>query len=152
MDPSTTDRMTDPGIERRNTGYAIDLLLEREPYTDGGNPFNFSTLLAGSEGTLAFSTAIKLNLVPLPPPVKGLLCVHMESLGQAFEGNLVALEHGPVAIELMDDKVIARTEGNLTQSRNRFFIQGLPAAVLMVEFADMSEEAIRKRATELESA
>src|SRR6478672_6379385 len=63
-------------IERRNTGYAIDLLLEQAPFTAGGEDFNFCTLLAGSEGTLAFLTEIKLKVVPLPPREAGLLCVH----------------------------------------------------------------------------
>src|SRR5687768_18388372 len=51
-------------VERRNTGYAIDLLLETAPFTAGGPDFNFCTLIAGSEGTLAFITEIKLNVVP----------------------------------------------------------------------------------------
>ena len=56
-----------PEINRRNTGYAIDVLLESEPFTEGKEAFNFCKLLAGSEGTLAFSTKIKLNLLDLPP-------------------------------------------------------------------------------------
>ena len=39
--------------------------------------FNFCKLLAGSEGTLAVTTEIKLNLVPLPPANKALVCVHL---------------------------------------------------------------------------
>src|SRR6478735_30543 len=60
-------------IERRNTGYAVDVLLESAPFTAGGNDFNFCELIAGSEGTLAFLTEIKLNVVPLPPKENGLL-------------------------------------------------------------------------------
>ncbi|MFL5811066.1 MAG: FAD-binding oxidoreductase, partial [Flavisolibacter sp.] len=54
-------------VERRNTGYAVDILLESSPFTAGGPDFNFCQLIAGSEGTLAFITEIKLNLVPVPP-------------------------------------------------------------------------------------
>ncbi len=53
----------DKSIYRRNTGYAIDLLLETEFFTDTNNQFNFSKLICGSEGTLGFITEIKLNLV-----------------------------------------------------------------------------------------
>ncbi len=60
----------DPDIPRRNTGYAIDILLNTEIFSDSDKKFNFSKLIAGSEGTLAFVTEIKLNLVPLPPEHK----------------------------------------------------------------------------------
>lgn len=56
----------DKSIHRRNTGYAIDLLLETEPFTATDEQFNFCKLIAGSEGTLCFITEIKLNLEPLP--------------------------------------------------------------------------------------
>ena len=59
----------DPEIKRRNTGYALDLLLNTQPFHPEGDLFNFSKILAGSEGTLAFTTEIKLNLVELPPKV-----------------------------------------------------------------------------------
>ncbi len=58
-------------VERRNTGYAVDMLLETAPFTAGGEDFNFCKLIAGSEGTLAFITEIKLNVVPLPAPRSG---------------------------------------------------------------------------------
>ncbi|HTM92446.1 MAG TPA: FAD-binding oxidoreductase, partial [Flavisolibacter sp.] len=67
-------------VERRNTGYAVDILLESAPFTAGGPDFNFCNLIAGSEGTLAFITEIKLNVVPLPPKELGLLCVHFNSI------------------------------------------------------------------------
>ena len=34
-------------IERRNTGYALDLLVETAPFMAGGDDFNFCTLIAG---------------------------------------------------------------------------------------------------------
>ena len=71
----------DRKIPRRNTGYALDILLNTEPFTNSSViPFNFSALIAGSEGTLMFMTEIKLNLVPLPPKEKALICVHCHTL------------------------------------------------------------------------
>ncbi|MBN1159045.1 MAG: FAD-binding protein [Bacteroidales bacterium] len=125
----------DPLVKRRNTGYALDLLLEMIPFTAGGIPFNFCTLLAGSEGTLAFITELKLNLVPLPPGEKGLVCIHFQTLEEALEANLVCLEHGPRAVELMDRTILDCTKANIEQRRNRFFLQGDPGAILIVEFA-----------------
>jgi len=52
----------DKAIKRRNTGYALDILLDTEPFSCEKNPFNFAKLIAGSEGTLMFITEIKLSL------------------------------------------------------------------------------------------
>jgi len=119
----------DQSLRRRNTGYAIDLLLETEVFSEQKTPFNFSKLLAGSEGTLAFTTSIKLNLVPLPPQAKALVCVHFETIRQSLEANLIALKHHPVSIELMDKTVMDLTKENIEQRKNRFFVQGDPGAI-----------------------
>ncbi|HJX71734.1 MAG TPA: FAD-linked oxidase C-terminal domain-containing protein, partial [Bacteroidales bacterium] len=134
----------DPVVKRRNNGYAIDLLLESDPFSGNGVPFNFCKLIAGSEGTLAFITEIKLNLVPLPPPHKGLICAHFESLEQAFQANLIALKHHPGAIELMDKFILECTKANIEQRKNRFFIKGEPEAIMIVEFARNSMEEIEE--------
>ncbi len=141
----------DKEIERRNTGYALDLLLESEAFTPGAEPFNFCRLLAGSEGTLAFTTEIKLNLVPLPPKEKALVCIHFNSLQDAFKGNLLALKHNPVAIELMDKTVLDLTKDNIEQNKNRFFVEGDPFAILIVEFAFETREEILQSAKAMET-
>jgi len=123
----------DPEIKRRNTGYALDLLLDTEPF-GGSKSFNFCKLLAGSEGSLAFFSEIKLNLVDIPPKEVLLLCVHTNTLKEAFTGNLVALKHKPSSVELMDSIILELTKGNIEQNKNRFFIEGNPAAILIVEF------------------
>jgi len=140
-----------PSIHRRNTGYAIDLLLETDPFTGNGVPFNLSKLLAGSEGTLAFSTEIKLNLVPLPPKQKAVICVHCHTVAEALEGNLIALKYNPGAIELMDKAIMDCTKDNITQRKNRFFIEGDPGAILIIEFARETEEEILALARDLEN-
>lgn len=140
----------DPSIKRRNTGYALDLLAKSNPFEENGEPFNFCKLLAGSEGTLAFTTAIKLNLIPLPPKTKGLVCVHFDKLEDAFHANLIALKHQPGAIELMDNVILQQTKDNLTQRKNRFFIDGDPAAILIIEFARNTREEILSIADAME--
>ncbi|MFC2101331.1 FAD-binding and (Fe-S)-binding domain-containing protein, partial [Bacteroidota bacterium] len=137
-------------IKRRNTGYALDLLLDTAPFGSEDQLFNFSKLIAGSEGTLAFITEIKLNLVPLPPKVKGLICVHLETLHEALKANLIALKHNPGAIELMDHVIIDCTKDNLSQRENRFFIEGDPGAILIIEFARDSKEEIIEISNSLE--
>src|SRR5690606_31405986 len=73
-----------PSIIRRNTGYALDLLLETSPFTAGKEPFNFCKLIAGSEGTLALITEIKLNTVPVMPPEIGLACLHFNTVDESL--------------------------------------------------------------------
>ncbi|MFZ4740742.1 MAG: FAD-binding and (Fe-S)-binding domain-containing protein [Bacteroidales bacterium] len=140
----------DKSLERRNTGYAIDFLMDMQPFSEAGAEFNFSKLLAGSEGTLAFSTEITLNLVPLPPKDVALVCIHCNSLKDALKGNIIALKHNPVAIELMDDIIMDCTKDNIEQRKNRFFIEGNPKAMLIVEFAMESKVAILQAADKLE--
>ncbi len=141
----------DRRIKRRNTGYAVDLLMDSAPFSEEGEDFNFCKLLAGSEGTLAFTVEIKLNLLPLPPKVKGLVCVHFEKLEHAFQANLIALKHHPGAIELIDRVILEQTKDNIGQRRNRFFIRGEPAAILIIEFARESKEEILTIARAMEA-
>jgi FAD/FMN-containing dehydrogenase len=131
-------------------GYAIDVLLDSEVFTEGGEPFNFCKLLAGSEGTLAFSHRIKLNVIPLPPKYKGLICAHFETLEESLLGNLVALKHKPTAIELMDDIILQCTKENIEQNKNRFFVKGDPGALLMIEFSYETEKELNDTAASLE--
>jgi FAD/FMN-containing dehydrogenase/Fe-S oxidoreductase len=140
----------DRRIHRRNTGYALDLLLESDIFDSASeHRFNFCNLLAGSEGTLAIATEIKLNLVNLPPASKALVCVHLRERNEAFRANLVALKHNPAAVEMMDNRILELTEGNLSQRENRFFLDGKPGAILIVEFARDSTEDLGKAAEAL---
>ncbi|MBC7688677.1 MAG: FAD-binding protein [Aquabacterium sp.] len=138
-------------IERRNTGYAVDVLLDSAPFTAGEQDFNFCKLIAGSEGTLAFITGIKLNVSPLPPKETGLLCVHFNSIDESLRANLVALKYKPSASELIDHYILECTKDNIEQSKNRFFVQGDPGAILVIEFARATREEIIEIAGRVEA-
>ena len=129
-------------VERRNTGYAIDMLLEKAPFVAGMPDFNFCELIAGSEGTLAFITEIKLNVVPLPPKETGLLCIHFNSIDESLRANLIALKYKPSASELIDHYILECTKDNIEQRKNRFFVQGDPGAILVIEFVKNTREEI----------
>ncbi len=148
---TTRDKITEmypeKAVVRRNMGYAVDFLMETDPFTGNGKPFNFAKLLAGSEGTLAFTTAIKLNLIPLAPPIKCVVPAHFATLEEALEANILILKHKPSAIELMDDIIMNCTKESLSQRENRFFIEGDPQAILMIEFAAHSREQIEESYT-----
>lgn len=127
-------------IQRRNTGYALDLLARMKPFDPNGADFNFCSLIAGSEGTLAFVTAAKIKLTPLEPPYKRLVCIHCHSIDESLRANLVALNHQPSAVELMDHYVFEATKRNTGQIENRFFIEGDPQAILVAEITRHSEQ------------
>lgn len=138
----------DPAIPRRNTGYALDLLADSEIFErNSSRKFNLCNIISGSEGTLAIATEIKLNLVKLPPPNKALVCVHLDNRNDAFLANLIALKYKPSAVEMMDDRILELTEDNLSQKNNRFFLDGKPASIVIVEFAKDNPQELNNAIT-----
>ena len=135
----------DKSLRRRSCGYAIDEAIE-------GGRADLCKLLVGSEGTLAFITEIKVSLDPLPPAEKMVVCAHCDTLEKSFQANLVALRHRPAAVELMDGKILELSFQNLEQKRNSFFVQGLPAALVIVEFWGETREDIDAQAAAFEAA
>lgn len=138
-------------ITRRNTGYALDYLLEIAP--KNGQPFKapiggLGALIAGSEGTLCLVTEAKLKLIDLPPKEVALVNVHCNTMRESLLVNLIALKHQCFASELMDDLVLELTKGNVEQSRNRSFVEGKPATILMVEFFAETSELLEKKTTQ----
>jgi len=145
------EQYSDPSVPRRNNGYALDLLAQMQPFSKEGDRFNFAKLIAGSEGTLSFVTEMKLNLVPLPPKEKMLMCVHFNELSEAFRANLIGLKYNPSAIELMDKTIMDMTKTNIGLRRNRFFIDGEPAAILIIELWGDEKEPLISTATSIEA-
>ncbi len=135
-----------PEIHRRNTGYALDLLL-----ADPGS-LDFTHLLCGSEGTLALATEITLSLEPLPPKHKALLCAHFNSLDESLRANLTALRFSPSAVELMDHYLLDCTKESLAQRANRFFLDGDPRAVLVIELARHDSDTLESDLRDLIAA
>lgn len=119
----------DRSLRRRSCGYALDEVIDGLPLR-----INLCHLLAGSEGTLAFATEVKLSLDPLPSTDNMVVCAHCDSLEKSFLANLTALRHRPVAVELMDGKILELGKNNPEAVRNRFFVDGDPAALIIAEF------------------
>ncbi len=138
-------------IHRRNTGYALDVLLESNRFTRGGEDFNFCKLIAGSEGTLCFITEIKIHCDPLPPSQKGLMCVHFPSVDKALEAVVITMKHKPRACELMDKIVMDCTKGHRMYEAYRFFVEGDPEGILMIEFGANELSEVEEAFDQLES-
>ncbi len=141
-----------PSIRRRNTGYAVDMLLHTKAFESTDAPFNFCSLLSGSEGTLCFATRIKLHVDVLPPAHLGLVCGHFNTIDEALRANLIALQFNPSASELMDHYILECTKANPAQSLNRFFVEGDPGAILVVELRSDSAEDLALQAKACEEA
>jgi FAD/FMN-containing dehydrogenase/Fe-S oxidoreductase len=143
------DKFPKKSIKRRNTGYALDALLDMQPFTPDGELFNLSKLMAGSEGTLAVVHAMKLNLLDLPEPEVALVCIHCHSLQESLQVNIEALKHPILASELVDDYILSFTEGHPNFEKDRGFIDGKPAAILMVEFRSTDRISLEEQVSGL---
>ena len=137
----------DKELTRRSCGYAIDEVIAD---IHKNRTINLCKLIAGSEGTLAFLTRIKVSLDPLPPKEVMVVCAHCVSLDAAFEANLTALTQHPTAIELMDGEILELSKH--TPSVERFFIQGDPAALLIAELRSDTRKDLEQQAEAMEKA
>ncbi|MGJ8746006.1 FAD-binding and (Fe-S)-binding domain-containing protein [Polaribacter sp.] len=120
-------------IHRRCTGYAIDELLSSDLFGGTSTTINVAKLLAGSEGTLAFSTSITLQLDALPPTASIMVCTHFKSINESLNATVIAMNHNLYNCELMDKTILDCTKNNRDLAKNRFFLQGDPEAILMLE-------------------
>ena len=149
------DHFPKPEIHRRNTGYAIDELIKSNIFSTSVSErglvnegevsrsvnFNMCQLLAGSEGTLAFTTEITLQLDVLPPVESAMVALHFESIETCLKSVSHVMQHNLHTCEMMDNSILELTKHNKTQQENRAFIEGNPMAILMCELkADSPEE------------
>lgn len=129
-------------IHRRNTGYAVDELLQCELFGGPEDEINICKLLSGSEGTLAFTTEITLQLDDSPPPIAAMVVTHYKTLEDCLQDVVPVMKHNLQLCEMMDKVILDCTKNNREQLSNRFFVEGDPAALLMLELKDDSEEGL----------
>lgn len=126
-----------PKVMRRVGGYNLDEFLHSAHW-------NLAKLITGSEGTLATTLEVKLNLVPLPK-YKSVCVVHFDALLDAVGAITPILNFKPSAVEILDKIVVDLSRENLTTQRHCHFISGDPEAILIVEFyADTMEEVMNR--------
>lgn len=134
-----------PKLMRRVGGYNIDALVPMN------TPNNLSHLLVGSEGTLAYSTAIELKLSPLPRNKKLGVC-HFGSFYHAMDATQHLVKLTPQAVELVDATMIGLAKDiQMFRATVDRFIRGEPEALLLVEFAEDDEQASLAKLDELET-
>ncbi|MFZ1061827.1 MAG: FAD-linked oxidase C-terminal domain-containing protein, partial [Candidatus Rokuibacteriota bacterium] len=127
---------------RRVCGYNLDELLK-------DRPLNMARLVVGSEGTLLTMVEAKVRLVPQPKRT-ALDVVHYRDIQEALESSQAILETGPYAVELTDKMILDLARGNIEQSQRMGFVQGDPAAILIVEYAGESDAEVQAKVEALE--
>src|SRR3989441_7795264 len=133
-----------PKIMRRVSGYNLDEFVRN-------GKFNLVKLVVGSEGTLAAVHQAKVRIEPRPPATA--VCVaHLADLVESIRASDIILPFNPAAIELIDDMIIELGRNSLEISRLMGFIQGNPAAGLIVEFYGQNETELRAKLDEMEGA
>jgi len=121
-----------PKTFRTVAGYALNKIDPKN--------VNLNWLFAGSEGTLGTIVEAELGLVPaVPPERRRLAMIHFDTLFAALEATPRILQVNPSAIELLDRMLIERTRKHDEYSKYLTFIDGDPAAVLVVEFYGENE-------------
>jgi len=130
-------------IHRRNTGYAVDELLANSVFGKESHDFNLCKLLSGSEGTLAFTTEITLQLDDLPPEHSAMVVTHYKTLEDCLSDVAPVMKHRLHLCEMMDRVILDCTKNNREQLKNRFFVEGDPAALLMLELKAETPEDLK---------
>ena len=140
-----------PSVTRRNTGYAVDRMLDAQPFRSDGQPFNLCKLLAGSEGTLFFSTEIQVHLHPLPARFNGLYCPHFRSVDEAMRATQIIMRHQVFHCELIDRLILEGASRNPQQRQHMQYFSGDPTAVLIVEIRSESENDVAMRLRQVQN-
>ena len=126
-----------PRTWRTVAGYALDKI---DP-----DDVNLNWLLCGSEGTLATVVRAELRLVERPRSEnKRLALVHFDTLRASLEATPRILELEPAAIELMDKFLLDKTRAAAGYRDRLTFVEGDPAAILLVEFVGSERELSAK--------
>jgi FAD/FMN-containing dehydrogenase len=131
-----------PKVMRRVGGYNLDIFNNQSerPYTNDGS-VNLAHLLVGSEGTLAYTKSLKLQLAELPRE-KVLGIVNFPTFRGAMEAAQHIVKLGPTAVELVDRIMIELALANPAYKPTmETALIGRPAAILLVEFSGDDKQA-----------
>ena len=138
-----------PDLNRGLTGYNLKQVLGED------DQFRMSYLLAGSEGTLAFTKSITLNLVPLPK-FKALIVVLYDDYQKALRHVAELCKSDPAAIEILDDKLIRQAQLDTVWQEIQAVFRDQPLdqpyqAMNFIEVIGDDEESIRDQCEKLDA-
>lgn len=125
-----------PKVMRRVAGYNLDIFNNQSehPYT-ADRSVNLAHLLVGSEGTLAYTKNLTLQLAEAPA-ARILGVVNFPTFYAAMDAAQHIVKLAPSAVELVDGTMIALSRANAAFAATiEAALIGEPAAILLVEFA-----------------
>ena len=139
-------------------GYNLNELLgigiRPHSYAGGGNgtprPLSMARLVVGSEGTLLTILEAKVRLVKRPKAT-AVDVIHYHDMQEALESSQAILETGPYAVEVTDKLILDLARNNIEQARRMGWIQGDPAAIMIVEYTGENEAETKSKIEALEA-
>jgi len=143
------ENMPYPEIHRRNNGFALDSLIDNNLFGTSDEKFNLGKVIAGSEGTLIFMTAIKLQLDKLPPPKRLMVAAHFKTIDECMRAVTPVMQHDLYQCEMMDDIILNQTKKSPKYKHYRDFLVGIPKAILMLELRGQDMTVLEQQAGQL---
>lgn len=135
-------------IKRRNTGFPLDDVADSWLTNSASKNPSVARFLCGTEGTMALTAAATLKLHRLHSH-EILIAVHFDTLEASLEATVETIPFKPAAVELMDKRILDLASLNAEQERNRWFVEGDPGAILVIQFFGDSEAAVEAKAEEV---
>ncbi|HXD99127.1 MAG TPA: FAD-binding oxidoreductase, partial [Candidatus Acidoferrum sp.] len=143
---------------RRVAGYNLNELLgiaiRPHSYAGGGNgtprKLSMARLVVGSEGTLLSILEAKVRLVR-KPKATAVDVIHYHDMQEALESSQAILETGPYAVEVTDKLILDLARNNIEQARRMGWVQGDPAAIMIVEYTGENEAETKSKIEALEA-
>jgi FAD/FMN-containing dehydrogenase/Fe-S oxidoreductase len=143
---------------RRVAGYNLNELVgigvRPHSYAGGGNgkprPLSMARLVVGSEGTLLTILEAKVRLVRRPKAT-AVDVIHYHDMQEALESSQAILETGPYAVEVTDKVILDLARNNIEQAQRMGWVQGDPAAIMLVEYTGENEAEAKAKVEALEA-
>ena len=120
-----------PKIPRRVSGYNLNTLIEKKA-------LNLSNLFVGSEGSLGIATGIKVKIVKKHQS-SSVCLLHFSDMIEAMRHLEFMLSFQPIALEMIDEKIIAMARLSPTAKTKLGWLVGTPQAVFAAEFDQIDQ-------------
>ncbi|OIQ24581.1 FAD-binding and (Fe-S)-binding domain-containing protein [uncultured Vibrio sp.] len=128
-----------PPLNRFLTGYDLKNAI------DDNDDFNFTRVLCGAEGSLAFITEAKLNLTPIPK-ARTLVNVKYSSFDAALRNAPFMVEANALSVETVDSRVLNLAKQDIVWHTVSDLLRDVPnkemLGINIIEFAGSDVESV----------
>lgn len=126
-----------PVLPRRVSGYNLETLLNPDNV-------NLATLIAGAEGTLGITTAIKMR-ISKNPGCTGLVLLFIDDMIAAMRRIPEILSYDPFAVEMLDKIILEAGKTAPSLQGKHEWISPVPEAIFAIEFDAEESESLSKK-------